>query len=129
MIGYPHNTAGGRRMYLSLVAFSKDACGTAMKRADIAPRDVTFYASHQGNAWFRGAPHQEGVGLGGARYVYTFAETGSVYSCNVPLCLYRGRQGQAVCQARRDRHDVRRQRYVIHRRGHALGDLRRARER
>ncbi|HTL33527.1 MAG TPA: 3-oxoacyl-[acyl-carrier-protein] synthase III C-terminal domain-containing protein [Kofleriaceae bacterium] len=87
VIGYPANPPAARRMFLQLATFAKDVCGAAMAKANVSPADVAFYASHQGTAWFREVT-QSALGLTAARFVDTFAETSSVYSSNIPLCLY-----------------------------------------
>jgi len=91
MIAYSGNPPAGRRMFLSIVTFAKDVGAAALAEANLEPADVTFYASHQGTCWFREVT-QSALGLTKARFVDSFADTASVYSANIPLCLYRARR-------------------------------------
>jgi 3-oxoacyl-[acyl-carrier-protein] synthase III len=89
VIAYPANTDALKRMFLSLVSNSKDVGVSALAVANVDASEVSFYASHQGTAWFRELS-QRVLGLSNARFVDTWAETASVYSSNIPLCLYNG---------------------------------------
>jgi 3-oxoacyl-[acyl-carrier-protein] synthase III len=70
-------------------------CPATLTRAQVAPEQVDFYASHQGTAWFREAT-QAALGLSRARFVDTWEDTASVYSSNIPLCLHMGRQNGSL---------------------------------
>jgi len=95
VVAYPANTEALKRMFLSLVTTSKDVGASALAAAKVRPDEVNFYASHQGTAWFRELS-QEVLGLENARFVDTWADTASVYSSNVPLCLYIGHRDGLV---------------------------------
>jgi 3-oxoacyl-[acyl-carrier-protein] synthase III len=97
VIAYPANTEALRRMFFSLVTFAKDVCSSALAMANVKPEDVAFYASHQGTAWFREVT-QRALGLSAAKFVDTWPETSSVYSSNVPLCLYIARRDGLIAR-------------------------------
>jgi 3-oxoacyl-[acyl-carrier-protein] synthase III len=91
VIAYPDNTEALKRMFLSLVSNSKDVGASALERANVQPSEVNFYASHQGTAFFRELS-QRVLGLSNAKFVDTWEDTASVYSSNIPLCLYLGQR-------------------------------------
>lgn len=91
IIAHPASPAAALRTFLSLVTFAREACSEALEKAGVDARDIAFYASHQATAWFREVT-QTALDLTRARFVDTFAETASVYSANIPLCLHRGQR-------------------------------------
>jgi 3-oxoacyl-[acyl-carrier-protein] synthase-3 len=91
VIAYPANMEALKRMFLSLITNTKDVGRPALADANVNPSEVNFYASHQGTAWFR-ENTQRVLGLSNAKFVDTWPDTASVYSSNIPLCLYVGQR-------------------------------------
>lgn len=91
VIAYPASPAAALRTFVSLVTFARDACEEALAAANVTAKDIAFYASHQATAWFREVT-QHALGLSHARFVDTWAETSSVYSANIPLCLHQAQR-------------------------------------
>lgn len=83
---YAPDRAHTRAMLMSLVDRAGDAISTVLEAAGIQEREVGFYASHQGTAWFTRATAAE-AGLEHAQTIITFPSFGNLNSANVPLVL------------------------------------------
>lgn len=82
------------RMLLTVADYAQEVLGEALQRCGARPEDVDFYASHQATSWFRPVT-QEHAGCHQARHVDTFAWTGSLFACNIPMVLATAlREGQ-----------------------------------
>lgn len=78
-----------RRLLTSNIHDSKALILDAIAQAGLTPRDVDFYASHQGFVWLREVT-QKLAGIEQARVADTFPWAASCLGCNVPLSLYSG---------------------------------------
>ncbi len=75
-----------RAMLLGLVDRAGDALQGVLRAAGVAPRDVDFYASHQGAAFYTRATAAQ-AGLEHAKALVTVPQFGNVNSVNIPLVL------------------------------------------
>jgi 3-oxoacyl-[acyl-carrier-protein] synthase-3 len=83
---YPLDRDHTRAMLLNLVDRAGEAITGALSAAHLAPRDVDFYAAHQGTAWLTRATAAE-AGIEHAKTVVTFPQFGNLSSANIPLIL------------------------------------------
>jgi 3-oxoacyl-[acyl-carrier-protein] synthase-3 len=83
---HPVDRVHTRSMLLSLVDRAGDAIAQTLKDAGLAPRDVDFYAAHQGTAWLADVT-REHAGLERAKTLVTFPSCGNMNSANVPYIL------------------------------------------
>lgn len=75
-------------VFLSTADAFKESVDEVLRRSGRHRRDVDFFCVHQGAPWIKELV-QEHAGLSGSRSVDTFAETGYVFGCTVPLALAR----------------------------------------
>jgi 3-oxoacyl-[acyl-carrier-protein] synthase-3 len=71
---------------LKLPELGRQVLDRAMKEAGVEPKDVDFYASHQGTHWFRRVT-QEYMQLKNAKYFDSYAWTASLAAANIPFVL------------------------------------------
>jgi len=88
---YADEPGAGRRMFLNLPHHGKEVLDSALAAAGATPDDVDFFAAHQGTSWLRKVT-QEHVGMNRAKFVDTFAWTGSLASGNIPFVMALGQQ-------------------------------------
>lgn len=83
---YLEEPGNARRMFLEIPEVCRDLVEASLKQAHLGKRDVTFWAAHQGTAWFSRVT-QEFTGLDAARRVETFSWAASLTGSNIPLVL------------------------------------------
>jgi 3-oxoacyl-[acyl-carrier-protein] synthase-3 len=86
---------GELQLFLETVDRGIEVVEAVLRAADLAPRDVDFFAVHQGTPWLRRLT-QEASGLERARTVDLFSETAYIFGCSLPLVLARGQQTGAL---------------------------------
>ena len=75
-----------RELLLSTPETCKETIDAALASAQLSPRDIGFFAMHQGTPWLRRVV-QDWAGLGHTRYIDTFAQTGYLFACILPAGL------------------------------------------
>lgn len=88
---HPHNLTTARALLPSVAEQARASVQDVLWQARLTPEDVDFYAGHQATRWYR-AVTQKHAGLSHARFVDTFARTGSISSANIPLVLATAQQ-------------------------------------
>lgn len=83
------NSRAAKQMLVTTTDHGKQIVDEALADANVRAEDINFYASHQATPWFR-AVSQEYCGLTRARSFDSFAWTGNVSACNLPLQLALG---------------------------------------
>ncbi len=89
------NPGVARKMGLSLVDWAKQSVDEALAEAGVRREEIAFYACHQSTPWLRPVT-QEYLGLTNARSVDSYAWTGNLMACNVPLQLALGEREGAL---------------------------------
>lgn len=101
IILYAKNRNSARRMLLMICDVARLGVLDALEKAQLRPRDVDFYATHQSTRWFRKVT-QEYIGLDRAQSFDSFPWTASLGACNIPFMMGMGeregilRNGQSV---------------------------------
>jgi 3-oxoacyl-[acyl-carrier-protein] synthase-3 len=99
---YSEDREAAKKVILFVADRAAQSVGEALTEAKVRPKDVAFYAAHQGTVWLREVT-QAHCGLRSARFVDTFARFGSLVSANLPLILAIGERegmlsrGDTVC--------------------------------
>ena len=78
-----------RDVFLSTADVCKESIDAALAAAELTTGDVGFFAMHQGTPWLRRVV-QDHAGLGHARSVESFAETGYMFAAILPAALALG---------------------------------------
>jgi 3-oxoacyl-[acyl-carrier-protein] synthase III len=77
---------GAVRLAFMLPLLGKTVLDDALGRAGLKPKDVNFYAAHQGTSWFRRVS-QAFIGLSDARFFDTYDWTTSLSAANLPFVM------------------------------------------
>jgi 3-oxoacyl-[acyl-carrier-protein] synthase-3 len=75
-----------RALLLSTPETCKETIDAALANAQLATRDIGFFAMHQGTPWIRRVV-QDYAGLGHTRYIDSFAQTGYLFASILPAGL------------------------------------------
>ena len=76
-----------QKMFSTTADGSRDVIQRALSSAGLTPKDVDFYACHQGTSWLRSVT-QEYAGMVNAKSLDTFAWAANLSAANLPLVLY-----------------------------------------
>jgi 3-oxoacyl-[acyl-carrier-protein] synthase-3 len=86
VICYSEDKAAAQAVILGAVDRCKDVITDALAQISLEPKDVDFYAGHQGGPWLRPVT-QEFTGMDNARTLDTFERFGNLGAANIPLIL------------------------------------------
>jgi len=75
-----------RALLLMTPETCKETIDGALESAQLSPRDIGFFAMHQGTPWIRRVV-QDYAGLGHTRYIDSFAQTGYLFASIIPAGL------------------------------------------
>jgi 3-oxoacyl-[acyl-carrier-protein] synthase-3 len=75
-----------RQVFLETIDRAKEAIDAVLGEARLTAADIDFFGVHQGTPWLRQLS-QHHAGLGAARSIDTFAETGYLFAASIPLGL------------------------------------------
>jgi 3-oxoacyl-[acyl-carrier-protein] synthase III len=85
-IAYSEDPKANANMFVRIAQRAGQVVGEALTTAGVAPKDVAFFASHQGLKWLRSLA-QDCCDLQHARFVDHFPYTGTLSAANLPFQL------------------------------------------
>ena len=75
-----------RDVFLATADICKESIDAVLAKSGLATRDVKFFAMHQGTPWLRQVV-QDHAGLGHARSIESFSQTGYLFASTIPAGL------------------------------------------